>query len=243
MLVERIPTGIEGLDRLIEGGIPKATSGIIITDRRSPGGIFGQQILWNNLKRGLRCTYFHTRYASERELLDEMSGNGWDTGPFLERGNFRITDYISIAELTTEEQKNSELSQDLKEVEGRFISVSKLTKITSKADYDFAIYDDIDLLLGRLDRPQFVRWAGTVAKLQKDQGGVALALVYQQNLPDDVMSLVDRLGSDCTIELQTSETPDGMLQHFFRVTRMKATQIGRHGWMPYVKDKEGISAI
>lgn len=242
-MVERIPTGIEGLDRLIEGGIPKATSGIIIADRRSPGGIFGQQILWSNLKRGLKCSYFHTRYASEREFLDEMSGNGWDAAPFLKKGGFRITDYIALAELTPEEWKGSELSQDLKEVEGRFISVSKLTKLTTKADYDFAIYDDIDLLLSRLDKPQFVDWAGTVAKLQKERGGVALALVYQENLPDDVMSLVDRLGSDCAIELRTSETPDGMLQHLFRVTRMKATQISQHGWIPYVKDKDGIATI
>ena len=242
-MMDRIPTGIEGLDRLIEGGIPKATSGIVIADRRSPGGIFGQQILWNNLKRGLRCTYFHTRYASERELLDEMAGNGWDATPFVEKTNFRVTDYIALAELTPEEQQRGELSQDVKEVEGRFISVQKLTKLTSKADYDFAIYDDIDLLLRRLDKSQFFDWAGTVAKLQKERGGVALALIYQQNLPDDVLSLVDRLGSDCTIELQTSETPDGMLQHFFRVTRMKGTQISRHGWVPYVKDKEGIVAI
>lgn len=240
--MERIPTGIEGLDRLIEGGIPKATSGIIIADRRSPGGIFGQQILWNNLKCGLKCTYFHTRYASERELLDEMSGSGWDANPFLERGSFRIMDYIALAELTPQE-KLSNLSVDMKEVEGRLISVPKLTKLTSKAEYDFAIYDDIDLLLRKLDKPQFFNWAETVSKFQKDRGGVALALVYQENVPADVMSLVDRLGSDCTIELQTREAPDGMLQHFFRVTRMKATQISRHGWMPYTRDKEGIAAI
>ena len=242
-MVERIPTGIKGLDRLIEGGIPKATSGIIIADRRSPGGIFGQQILWNNLKRGMRCTYFHTRYASEKELLDEMSGNGWAAESFLEMGSLRITDYIALASLTGEEHQQSGLSQDVKEVEGRFISVPKLTKLTSIADYDFAIYDDIDLLLSRLDKPQFVDWAGTVAKLQKERGGVALALVYQENLPDDVMHLVDRLASDCAIELQTSELPDGMLQHSFRVTRMKATQITPHGWIPYVKDKNGITTI
>src|SRR3990170_4793190 len=148
-----------------------------------------------------------------------MAGNGWDATPFVEKTNFRVTDYIALAELTPEEQQRGELSQDVKEVEGRFISVQKLTKLTSKADYDFAIYDDIDLLLRRLDKPQFFDWAGTVAKLQKERGGLALALVYQQNLPDDV------------------------LQHFFRVSRMKGTQISRHGWVPYVKDKEGITAI
>lgn len=242
-MMERIPTGIEGLDRLIEGGIPKATSGIIIADKRSPGGAFGQQILWNNLKRGLRCTYFHTKYASDRELLDEMSANGWDTRPYVEKGDFRVTDYIALAELSPEERESKELTKTMREVEGRLISVIKLTKHTSKADYDFAIYDDIDLLLRRLEKNQFIDWAGTVSKLQKDRGGIALALVYQQNLPEDVMSLVDRLGSDCAIELRTSETPDGMLQHFFRVTRMKATNITRHGWLPYIKDKQGITAL
>jgi len=241
--LERVPTGIEGLDRLIEGGIPKATSGVIIADKRSPGGAFGQQILWNNLKRGLRCAYFHTKYATERELLDEMAANGWDARLYVEKGSLNVTDYIALAELTRKEQEDKELAGSVREVEGRLISVTKLTNLTSRGNYDFAIYDDIDLLLRKLQKQQFIDWAGTVSKLQKERGGIALAVVYQQNLPEDVMNLVDRLGNDCAIELRTSETPDGMLQHFFRVSRMKATTIARHGWIPYIKDRQGITAM
>ena len=241
-MVERIPTGIEGLDRLIEGGIPKSTSGIIITDRRSPAEAFAQQILWNSLNRGLRCTYYHTRYASSQELLDEMSANSWNVAAFVEKGSFEVTDYLALAELTPAERETMQLTHDFRKVEGRFISVSKLTRLMTTAKYDFAIYDDIDLLLRRLDKSEFVDWAGTVAKLQKDRGGVALAIIYQENLPEDMLKLVDRLGSDCTIELQSREEPDGMLQHYFRVVRMKATTTSRHGWIPYVKSKEGIAA-
>lgn len=241
-MVERISTGIDSLDRLIEGGIPKSTSGIIITDKRSPADAFGQQIVWNNLNRGLRCTYYHTRYASPTELLDEMSAKGWNVASFIEKGSFAVTDYLALAELTPQERANMQLSHDFRKVEGRFISVGKLTRLTTTANYDFAIYDDIDLLLRRLDKSEFVDWAGTVAKLQKDRGGVALAIVYQENLPEDVLKLVDRLGSDCTIELQTRETPDGMLQHYFRVARMKATHTKQHGWIPYVKSKDGIAS-
>lgn len=241
--MERVPTGIETLDRLIEGGIPKSTSGIIRTDRRSPASVFAQQILWNMLKRGLTCTYFHTRYASEREFMDELSGNGWDTKPFVDGGRFRVTDYITLAELTAHEQKSHEFGNDLLSVEGRMISASKLTKLTWKATYDFALYDDLDLLFRRLGKHQFVDWAETVAKHQKDQGGVALALVYQGTLPGDVAGLVDRLGMDCVIELRTEEARDGMLQHYFRVTRMKATNITRHGWIAYAKDATGIATL
>jgi KaiC/GvpD/RAD55 family RecA-like ATPase len=241
-VVERISTGINALDMLIEGGIPRATSGIIVSDRRSPGGFFGQQILWNVLRLGLKCAYFHTRYSSERELLEEMSGSGWNTRPFLDKGNLRISDYVALAELNSEEEKSGAFGRDIRKVEGRTISAAKLTKLTSQAKYDFALFDDIDLLLRKLDKSQFVDWAGTVAKLQRDQRGVALAVVYQANLPSDVMNLIDRLGSDCTIELRTNESPDGLLEHNFRVTRMKATDIARHGWTPYIKGKEGINA-
>lgn len=241
--MERIPTGIGALDLLIEGGIPRSTSGIIITDRRSPGGYFGQQILWNNLQRGLNCAYFHTRYSSENELLDELSGNGWSAEPFHRSGKFRISDYVALAELTPEEERSGKFGRDVRKVEGRSISTAKLTNLTRQATYDFAIYDDIDLLLRRLEKSQFVDWAETVAKLQKDKGGIALALVYQGNLPGDVLNLVERLGTDCTIELRTDETADGVLQHYFRVTRMKATNISRHGWIAYIKDKEGIVAV
>jgi len=241
-LVERIPTGIDALDRLIEGGIPKATSGIIISDRKSPGGLFGQQIIWNNLQYGLKCSYFHTRYSSEKEFADELSGYGWSVEPYLNAGTFLVSDYVTLAELTPEERQSNEFRGDERKVEGRLISAAKLTKLTSQASYDFAVYDDIDLLLRRLEKRQFVDWAGTVAKLQKDHGGVALALVYQANLPSDVMSLVERLGTDCTIELRTDESVDGLLQHYFRVTKMKATNIVRHGWIPFIKEREGITA-
>ncbi len=241
-MINRIPTGIEALDRLIEGGIPKATSGTVITDKRSPGSFFGHQILWNSLQRGLNCAYFHTKYSSKGELIDEMKGNGWDPVPFIESGRFQISDYVELAQLRPEEQQSIEFGRDARKVEGRVISASKLAELTQKATYDFAIYDDIDLLLRKLEKPQFIEWAGTVAKLQKEKGGVALALVYQWNLPSDVMGLVERLGSDCTIELRTNETPDGQLQHYFRVTRMKGTNIGRHGWIAYLRGKEGIIA-
>ncbi len=56
------------------------------------------------------------------------------------------------------------------------------------------------------------------------------------------MNLINRLGSDCTIELRTNEASDGSFEHYFRVTRMKATSIARHGWTLYAKGKEGISA-
>ncbi len=230
------------MDRLIEGGIPKSTSGIIISDRKSPGGLFGQQLIWNNLQRGLRCAYFHTRYSSAKEFADELSGYGWNVTQYLQSGTFRVDDYVTLAELTPEEQQSNEFRRGVRKTDGLLISAAKLTRLTSQANYDFAIYDDIDLLLRRLEKRQFVDWAGTVAKLQKDHGGVALALVYQANLPTDVMSLVERLGSDCTIELRTDEAPDGSLQHYFRVTKMKATQIVRHGWIPYIKEKEGITA-
>lgn len=240
--MERMPTGIEALDRLIEGGVPKATSGIIVTDRKSPGSFFGQLILWNKLQSGLRCSYFHTRYASDREFLDEMTGNGWNAVAFVENGVFQIHDYLALAELTKNEEESKDLEGDRREVEGKPISAEKLTRVTSQATYDFALYEDLDLLLRRIGKSQFADWAETVAKLQKNRGGIALAVVYRENLPSDIASLIDRLGSDCTIELRTDETPDGVLQHHFRVTRMKGTHIARHGWVAYLKAKDGISA-
>jgi KaiC/GvpD/RAD55 family RecA-like ATPase len=240
-LIERVPTGINALDQLVEGGIPKATSGIIVTDKRSPGGVFAQQILWNCLQHGLNCAYFQTRYSSEREFFDEMAGNGRDVASFAKKGSFRVNDYVALAQLSAEEEKSGDFVSDSRKVEGKVISAEKLTMRTKQAAYDFAVYDDIDLLFHRLSKPEFVNWAETIAKLQKDRGSIALAIIYQQNLPEDIAGLIDRLGTDCTIELRTDESPDGMLQHYFRVTRMKATNISRHGWIAYMTSKEGIT--
>lgn len=74
---ERVPTGIDGLDRTIEGGLPKGRS-ILVTGEPGTGKtIFALQFLFEGLKRGEKCM-FVTADEGPMDVLEQAASLGWD---------------------------------------------------------------------------------------------------------------------------------------------------------------------
>jgi circadian clock protein KaiC len=74
---ERVPTGIEGLDQTIEGGLPKGRS-ILVTGEPGTGKtIFALQFLFEGLKRGEKCM-FVTADEGPMDVLEQAASLGWD---------------------------------------------------------------------------------------------------------------------------------------------------------------------
>lgn len=107
-MVERLATGIKGLDELIEGGIPK---GNIVLIAGSPGTgktIFCAQIAYNNALKGKKCLYLNLE-QNEGRLQKQMEQFGWDIGKVkktlkivkVDSTNLNLTEYI-LKQLETE---------------------------------------------------------------------------------------------------------------------------------------------
>ena len=74
---ERVPTGILGLDPLIEGGLPKGRS-ILVTGEPGTGKtILALQFLFEGLKRGEKGIYV-TADESPMDVLEQAASLGWD---------------------------------------------------------------------------------------------------------------------------------------------------------------------
>ena len=74
---ERVPTGITGLDHLIEGGLPKGRS-ILVTGEPGTGKtILALQFLVDGLKRGEKGIYV-TADESPMDVLEQAASLGWD---------------------------------------------------------------------------------------------------------------------------------------------------------------------
>src|SRR4026208_1507919 len=74
---ERVPTGITGLDPLIEGGLPKGRS-ILVTGEPGTGKtIFALQFLVAGLNRGEKGIYV-TADESPMDVLEQAASLGWD---------------------------------------------------------------------------------------------------------------------------------------------------------------------
>jgi len=80
---ERTPTGIPGLDHLIEGGLPKSRS-ILVTGEPGTGKtIFALQFLYDGLKRGEKGIYV-TADESPMDVLEQASSLGWDFEAYVD---------------------------------------------------------------------------------------------------------------------------------------------------------------
>jgi KaiC/GvpD/RAD55 family RecA-like ATPase len=82
--MERIKTGIEGLDNIIEGGLPKESITLV---SGPPGGgksIFCFQFLHEGVKNGEKCLFL-TLDKKVEGLLNQAKGIGFDFQPAIEQ--------------------------------------------------------------------------------------------------------------------------------------------------------------
>ncbi len=100
--IERIKSGIPGLDKLIEGGFVKGSS-ILVTGSAGTGKtIICSQFIWEGLKNGENCMYI-----TFEELPEEIKGDvrtfGWDFDKYEEEGKLNITykDPFQATDITT----------------------------------------------------------------------------------------------------------------------------------------------
>jgi circadian clock protein KaiC len=81
--IERVPTGISGLDPMLEGGFPKKRS-ILITGEPGTGkSIFALQFLVEGLKRNEKCI-FVTADEGPVDVLEQAASMGWDLEQYVE---------------------------------------------------------------------------------------------------------------------------------------------------------------
>jgi len=89
MDIERIKTGIDGLDNLIEGGFPK-NSCVLVSGAPGTGKtIFGLQYICNGAKNGEKGLYVTFEQEIDT-LISHVSAFGWDLPTLMENGNLEL---------------------------------------------------------------------------------------------------------------------------------------------------------
>ncbi len=105
--MQRLKTGIEGLDRLIEGGLPKDSITLI---SGPPGGgksIFCFQFLYEGIKNGERCLFL-TLDKQVEGLLVQAKNLGLDFQPAIEKNLIKFL-YLNINKKLVYETMTNEI--------------------------------------------------------------------------------------------------------------------------------------
>lgn len=89
--MERVVTGIPGLDEILGGGIPRRNVVLLSGGPGTGKSIFGQQYLYNGLQRG-EPGVLVVLEEHPVQVRVSMSQFGWDVRAYEERGEFAIVD-------------------------------------------------------------------------------------------------------------------------------------------------------
>ncbi len=86
---DRIKTGINELDTLIQGGFPKGSFVVASGTAGSGKTIFGCQFISEGIKNNEKCLFISAEQTSE-EIVEQAKQFGWDFNKWEEEGKLRI---------------------------------------------------------------------------------------------------------------------------------------------------------
>lgn len=87
--MENLPTGVEGLDLLMEGGYPKGKSILVTGPPGSGKTILGLHFLHKSCQEGRKCILVLTRELTD-DVLAQARSLKLDLEPFIEKGQLSI---------------------------------------------------------------------------------------------------------------------------------------------------------
>ena len=88
--IERVPTGVPGLDELIEGGLPRGRVTLITGAAGSGKTTLGMQFLHSGCTSFEENGVFVTLEEEAADLTKDMSRYGWELKQLVDQGKFSI---------------------------------------------------------------------------------------------------------------------------------------------------------
>lgn len=89
--VERVSSGIPGLDELIEGGFVRNSINLVAGAAGTCKTTFCCQFIWEGLKKGEKGLYV-TLEQSEKDIRRDMLRFGWDFSPYVKGGKCKFVE-------------------------------------------------------------------------------------------------------------------------------------------------------
>jgi len=125
--LERIPSGIPGLDKLIEGGFWKGSTVLVSGGAGTGKTIFCLQYIWEGLKRGETCMFITLEQKPE-DLVGDVARFGWDLNKYVQskklfleyQDPFQLTDVTAPILDKIKEHKVSRVAVDSTGVFGMY---------------------------------------------------------------------------------------------------------------------------
>ncbi|MDD1770717.1 MAG: KaiC domain-containing protein [Methanomassiliicoccales archaeon] len=112
-MVDRVKSGIEGLDEMLEGGFPRSHTVVVMGSFGTGKTTFGLQFLNQGLKEGEKGIYISLE-EDEKSIVDDARSFNWDLKPFVDAKKLAIVKLEATDAKTTVNRIKSELPDFIK---------------------------------------------------------------------------------------------------------------------------------
>jgi circadian clock protein KaiC len=123
-LTDKTPTGIQGLDELIGGGIPKGRVVLVVGGPGTGKTIFAAQFLHSGIEEHKENAIMVSLDEAKDHFYSEMQQFGWDFRKAEERGQFAFIDATRIAR--TAMLKEKLYQEESSSLQGKRLSIDSL---------------------------------------------------------------------------------------------------------------------
>ena len=207
-----IQTGIDGLDKMLNGGIPEKSITSIIGPAGSGKTIMSLQILYNNLLDGKNCIYISSAHNEEDELVTNASHFGWDFVPYIDKRQVLFKNFKPV-------------KLKIKDSELHLISgfLEELPEFLYSHKADIVIIDSITefMLLCRTDIERRARLLNLFAILKANQKSVLMTSETEVNTPYSKFGIIEFV-ADGIITLRRIESEDlSEILHIMQINKMR----------------------
>lgn len=142
----KIPTGIEGLDQILDGGMSPGTFCIVTGTVLSGRVLLGQELFYRGLEANEASLYITTNNFTE-DIIQILAEKGWFVTPYMDKYMF-IDTFSAQADPSlrdTENIKYIHAVADFPKISNAI--VSSMTQFCTKGLQQRLVFDSVDTLL------------------------------------------------------------------------------------------------
>ncbi|MDY6777823.1 MAG: ATPase domain-containing protein [Candidatus Nanohaloarchaea archaeon] len=221
--IERVSTGIGGLDQLLQGGLPAERS-ILLSGAAGTGKtIYGLNFLWNGLVQGENGAFISMGAESKEKLIEKGAQVGLDLAPHFDSGD------LSYHHLNPERD-------DIQ-------FFNKVNEIVTRQEVDRIVIDSLSVMLGEQEGDEAVK-RKQMYKLDRNLQNAEATTIMTAELQENNPSYLSRYGVaehvvDGVIRLEYS----GVGEESFRQVEVRKMEGTDHasGKFSFIISDDGIS--
>lgn len=209
-MVDRIDSGIPGLDELIEGGLPKGSTTLVSGSAGTGKTMFCSQFLWQGLQNDEKCLFITVEENSE-DILEDAKEFGWDFEDYDD--SFKI-EYLNPFQIRGDLADQMPMN-------------NRINSLIQKLGADRVVIDSVSVLGMRAEDKSGVRQQlYELIELLKDSGVTA---VLTAEIPEEDSEKLSRYGveefvTDGVIKLEYISLGSEAFGHL-EVRKMRRTKI------------------